>query len=733
MKKPSIRAVLILLLSAVVSTCAWGQATVLQGGPWAPGHTPQYVGQGSSQPVIQDGGGAGGGVLGVNPSEQGLTIRSPTNTYPAANAGTGQFGANWCDYDAPITNPSGYHFFCISPNAQGGGLIAYGAVPPAAQQQMVFNINGVAYQFPFSLNGVLGPPTSVIGDIAAWNNTTGSLLKDVPVTGTGSVVEATGPTISSPTLTGCTGPVFGNGSSPIRCGGPYLYAIQQFGAVCDGTTDDAAALQAALSAMHTSGGVLVIGRGATGTGECFYNTGLTFNSAIPYNWVIQGPGVLKPGPLVTKALEIDGSSPPNFGVITGLTFNFTNNTTIVAGINAEGTTNLSITYCSFILDTIFSWNPNFGSIYLQSLIPGNEAEVAIWTTVANNDFRPRAGGGALPPYDVVMVGQANATHILANNFGTGINAVASIPDAVDGNVNAGVLIDGNWFEGVTVGVTMLTNPVGGLGAFWQTGWVIANNRAESVTTFARMALTSGSSSNNGSQPPVFYGNQTFSSVTTYLSNTSGALYSTMDFYAANTTRGLNQTVQGSINENMNGNLIIGDLGGHSTFANGMFQWGQCTVVCSYEWTDNNSTGLGGLWYKSPFLGAPASATDGFPLAGLGLKTVSQFQALSGPVEGSWGIASDLVAPTYGAPAVGGGVAQFVGGITTGTLTVSSVISGTIGIGQTMPSPAAPHTTIVSGSGSTWVLSPTQNVAGGTTFTSHYHGRVTLIDGVWLTE
>ncbi len=167
-------AVLVVALSVVP---AFGQA-ILQGGPWAPGRAPMYVGQSGSQPIVQDSGSAAGGGIGLGLAEQLLQIRSSTNTYPAANAGNGQFSTNWCDYDGPTTNATGYHFLCMSPNAQGGGLIAYGAAGGASTLSLNFNVNGTTYPFPFSIGGILGPGVSIVNDVACWNNITGTLLKD---------------------------------------------------------------------------------------------------------------------------------------------------------------------------------------------------------------------------------------------------------------------------------------------------------------------------------------------------------------------------------------------------------------------------------------------------------------------------------------------------------------------------------------------------------------------------
>jgi hypothetical protein len=153
-----------------VGSSAWGQGAILQGGATTPGHAPMYVGQGNSQPVVQDSGTAGGGGLGLGLSELLQVNRTAT--------GTGPLGAHACLYDNPTTNSAGYHYFCLDANAQGGGLLAYGSGGAASALPLAFNVNGVAYPFPFSIGGIVGPGTSVVNDAACWNNTVGTLLKD---------------------------------------------------------------------------------------------------------------------------------------------------------------------------------------------------------------------------------------------------------------------------------------------------------------------------------------------------------------------------------------------------------------------------------------------------------------------------------------------------------------------------------------------------------------------------
>jgi hypothetical protein len=153
------RAVIVLAMW-LVPALACAQSALLQGGPWTPGHVPQYVGQTSSQPVLIDGGGAGGAALGGTLSELGITAVNPNNSYPDTGTGNGAFGTNVCDYDAPITNATGYHYLCFSANANGGGLIAYGSGGIAAQLPFKILVNGVALNLST-------PITSLTGDVSA--------------------------------------------------------------------------------------------------------------------------------------------------------------------------------------------------------------------------------------------------------------------------------------------------------------------------------------------------------------------------------------------------------------------------------------------------------------------------------------------------------------------------------------------------------------------------------------
>jgi hypothetical protein len=222
------------LAALIAASPALAQSTILQGGPWTPGHLPQYVGQGFTQPIVQDGGTAGGGGLGATPNELGLTNRSPTNTYPAVNGGSGPGGTNFCTYDAPITNPTGFHYLCLGANSSitGGGILAYGAGGTASVLPFAFNINGVNYLPGGTSNTIYDGSTAISGGVPGTllfnnNNVLGhssfqasNVVTTLPLS-LSSVVDNASAINAAITTTASAG----GGLVRLPCGGPY-YASQ---------------------------------------------------------------------------------------------------------------------------------------------------------------------------------------------------------------------------------------------------------------------------------------------------------------------------------------------------------------------------------------------------------------------------------------------------------------------------------------------------------------------------
>src|ERR1041385_2688902 len=154
---------LVCFLFVLIPSISWAQTlgggALLEGGPWAQGHSPMYVGQGSSQAIVMDRGPASGGGVGVGLSEQLLVARG-IGTPPFIAQGSGPYGTNWCDYDAPTTNPTGYHFLCLSANVHGDAYFAVGPGGTGTPGGLTFNINGIETTY----TGAMPTVTSVGAD-----------------------------------------------------------------------------------------------------------------------------------------------------------------------------------------------------------------------------------------------------------------------------------------------------------------------------------------------------------------------------------------------------------------------------------------------------------------------------------------------------------------------------------------------------------------------------------------
>lgn len=143
--------------------------------------------------VAQDCGGAASGTM----TELGIT-----NT-----------GAPFCINDALISNPGGYHQFCLGANALGGGLISFNAYGGAAPLPCTFALNGNPYPcIPTGNGNILGPTASSVGNVVEYNNATGTLVKDAGAP----------PTLTVPTNAALKGLAPGVASFAILTGGGSL-------------------------------------------------------------------------------------------------------------------------------------------------------------------------------------------------------------------------------------------------------------------------------------------------------------------------------------------------------------------------------------------------------------------------------------------------------------------------------------------------------------------------------
>jgi hypothetical protein len=90
-----------------------------------------------------------------------------------------------------IRDKSQTHIFCVGANSLGGGLISYQPIGSGVPLPLQFNLNGTLYPFPFTSGGILGPVSTTVDNLAAWNNTSGTLLKDPGIPKTGVARAAT--------------------------------------------------------------------------------------------------------------------------------------------------------------------------------------------------------------------------------------------------------------------------------------------------------------------------------------------------------------------------------------------------------------------------------------------------------------------------------------------------------------------------------------------------------------
>lgn len=174
------RTLAFLLFLLFLTSTAMAQS-VQQSGSVTPGHAAAWLTNG----VIQDAGTAASGKF----TSIGTTGQGPTI----------------CANSAPISQP--YVALCLAANTGSKAIISLQNYGGDSAQSLAFDINGTVYDFPYTVGGIVGPNSSAVGDIAVWNNTAGSLLKDVAPTqifGT----QTANTVFAGPTSGGAANPVF---------------------------------------------------------------------------------------------------------------------------------------------------------------------------------------------------------------------------------------------------------------------------------------------------------------------------------------------------------------------------------------------------------------------------------------------------------------------------------------------------------------------------------------------
>lgn len=129
-----------------VSGSAFAQS-VTQAGPAVGGQLPVYLsGGGGGSATVMAAGKAAGGPIGTGVNEFLQQSQNPV--------GSGPYGAHNCTYSTYATNSGGANYFCFDANANGGGLLAFGALGGAAPVPASLWINGTQYPMPGTVAGL---------------------------------------------------------------------------------------------------------------------------------------------------------------------------------------------------------------------------------------------------------------------------------------------------------------------------------------------------------------------------------------------------------------------------------------------------------------------------------------------------------------------------------------------------------------------------------------------------
>jgi hypothetical protein len=167
-------AICVLLCALACAPPVFGQGAVLQSGPV----TQYHPGSWQQNGILQDGG---------------------TTGAPFLNS-LGLFGGPSCPFGISSQTTAG------TPGSSPGLLTfcqTSSLTTLSTNTPLTFIVQGVSYPFPFGGGGggVTGPGTSVVNDLACWNNVSGTLLKDCTALPNGAALG----TPASGVLTNATG------------------------------------------------------------------------------------------------------------------------------------------------------------------------------------------------------------------------------------------------------------------------------------------------------------------------------------------------------------------------------------------------------------------------------------------------------------------------------------------------------------------------------------------------
>ena len=297
-KRLGVAAALLLTSVACANTPAFAQGTIQQSGAVVPFHGVSWFGNS----VVGDAG---------TPALPFL------NSFGMFNGANCPFGISSQIGPGATSAPHSQFSICQTNTATTLNFLGIGQTAPA----VYFNIGGTQYAFPGPGGGtVVGPSSAVANDLACFNTTSGTLLKDcgaglpLPVTygGTGQATAPNAINALVPAQTGNSGKYITTNGSVVSWGSPAGAGTVTSVAASGGATGlTVSGGPITGSGTLTLGGTLAVGSG--GTGLTSFGTGV----ATALGQTVTGSGgiVLATSPtLVTPILGV-----PTSGTLTNAT------------------------------------------------------------------------------------------------------------------------------------------------------------------------------------------------------------------------------------------------------------------------------------------------------------------------------------------------------------------------------------------------------------------------------
>jgi hypothetical protein len=329
-------------------------------------------------------------------------------------------------------------------------------------------------------------------------------------------------------------------------------SVKDFGAVGDGVTDDAPAVQAAIDAVETFGGNLLFPPskylfGSQVTIDRTY-AAVGSNFVGERNLIISGYGAEIRTTGAITAFDVTGGWIPNHTcLIEGFTVYHRGNTQAVGGVRMIGT---SLVTCREVTVVVSSSLPAvYAAFSMQNLDPADPDTGCFWNLLDQCSVRPWASAEGVCTYGVKLMGAANATTLRNNTLSGSTTHVIIMPHPGETYVSNSVNIDGNFFEGPAsaTGINLVGTGFG-IG-YHVSGTRITNNRFEAINT----AVTLTGVGTTVQLPTYMSGNFADTSVTNYLVNSLNIPVIKLDFAIVGSPMGAAKMVnqEGLLVENQN--------------------------------------------------------------------------------------------------------------------------------------------------------------------------------------